>query len=127
MVVRVGGNGICNKTSRTAPIREHDYSHVLVGHERHMREEPRKPPEALQHRVSVVGREIPTMVWTIENGQLRVRMGMASSEVEVFDGTEHQLRVELTGGGTVVTFRVEQGDRQPLGLQYLSYEFVRVQ
>jgi len=44
------------------------------------------------------------------NGKLEARAGTAWSAVEVFDNTKHQLRVELTGGGTVVQMEVE-GDR----------------
>jgi CubicO group peptidase (beta-lactamase class C family) len=46
----------------------------------------------------------------VVNGKLEARAGAARSEVEVYDNTKHQLRVELTGGGTVVQMEVE-GDR----------------
>jgi CubicO group peptidase (beta-lactamase class C family) len=47
---------------------------------------------------------------TLVNGKLEARAGAAWSAVEVYDNTKHQLRVELTGGGTVVQMEVE-GDR----------------
>jgi CubicO group peptidase (beta-lactamase class C family) len=47
---------------------------------------------------------------SVVNGRLEARAGSASSAVEVYDGARHQLRVELTGGGTVVQMEVE-GDR----------------
>ena len=47
---------------------------------------------------------------TVADGRLEARAGNARSAVEVFDNTKHQLRVELTGGGTVVQMEVE-GDR----------------
>lgn len=31
------------------------------------------------------------------------------SDVEVYDGAKYQLRVELTGGGSVVSFTVPEG------------------
>jgi CubicO group peptidase (beta-lactamase class C family) len=47
---------------------------------------------------------------SVVNGKLEARAGNAWSAVEVFDNTRQQLRVELTGGGTVVQMEVE-GDR----------------
>lgn len=49
---------------------------------------------------------------TIEevDGRLEARAGQAWSAVEVYDHTKHQLRVELTGSGVVMTMEVE-GDR----------------
>jgi hypothetical protein len=47
---------------------------------------------------------------SVVNGKLEARAGTAWSAVEVYDNTKHQLRVELTGGGTVVQMEIE-GDR----------------
>jgi CubicO group peptidase (beta-lactamase class C family) len=47
---------------------------------------------------------------SVVNGRLEARAGAAWSPVEVYDAAKHQLRVELTGGGTVVQMEVE-GDR----------------
>lgn len=38
-----------------------------------------------------------------EDGRLEARLGVARSPVEVFDATKNQLRVELLGGGSVLT------------------------
>lgn len=43
-------------------------------------------------------------------GRLEARAGAAWSAVEVYDGTRHQLRIELFGGGSVLTMAVA-GDR----------------
>ena len=43
-------------------------------------------------------------------GKLEARAGVASGPVEIFDGSKHQLRIELFGGGEVLTMEVE-GDR----------------
>ena len=43
-------------------------------------------------------------------GKLEASSGVAWSAVEVFDGTKHQLRVELFGSGSVLTMNVD-GDR----------------
>jgi CubicO group peptidase (beta-lactamase class C family) len=69
--------------------------------------------------------ELGRMVWTIENARLRVRMGIAQSGVEVYDGAQHQFRVELTGGGMVASFEVPAGARQPASVQFMSVTFVR--
>ena len=42
-------------------------------------------------------------------GKLEVRAGQAWSAVEVFDGAQNALRVELTGSGQVARFGVENG------------------
>jgi CubicO group peptidase (beta-lactamase class C family) len=47
---------------------------------------------------------------SVVNGKLEARAGKAWSAVEVYDNTQHQLRVELTGGGTVIQMEIE-GDR----------------
>ena len=46
----------------------------------------------------------------VVNGKLEAQAGVARSSVEVYDNAKHQLRVELTGGGTVVQMEVE-GER----------------
>jgi CubicO group peptidase (beta-lactamase class C family) len=66
------------------------------------------------------------MVWTLENGRLMVQMGIAHSAVEVFNGTQNQLRVELTGGGSVVTFDVPLGESQATALRFMNQSFARV-
>lgn len=70
---------------------------------------------------AVLGR----MDWSVDGGALRVRMGIAASVVEVYDGPQHQFRVELTGGGSVVTFEVPAGSRQPIAVSYQNQRFVR--
>jgi len=52
-----------------------------------------------------------TLVLTLTpEGKLEATAGVAWSAVEVFDGTKHQLRVELFGSGSVLTMNVE-GER----------------
>jgi CubicO group peptidase (beta-lactamase class C family) len=63
------------------------------------------------------------MSWTLERGRLIVRMGVLESDTEVFDGTKDQIRVELTGGGEVVTFACEGG--KAVALVYHGERFVR--
>jgi CubicO group peptidase (beta-lactamase class C family) len=58
-------------------------------------------------------------------GRLEARMGAAWSAVEVYDGTRHQLRVELFGGGTVLTMEVA-GDQVVSGtMGGIKYQRVR--
>jgi len=57
-------------------------------------------------------------------GKLEARAGVAWSAVEVYDGTKHQLRVELFGSGSVLTMNVE-GERV-LGATLDAQTFRRV-
>jgi CubicO group peptidase (beta-lactamase class C family) len=58
-------------------------------------------------------------------GKLEARSGVAWSNVEVFDGAKHELRVELFGGGSVLSMEV-QGDRVVAGtLAGVRYAKVR--
>jgi CubicO group peptidase (beta-lactamase class C family) len=49
------------------------------------------------------------VVLSIVNGKLEARAGQAWSPVEVFDGANNALRVELTGSGEVARFTIENG------------------
>jgi CubicO group peptidase (beta-lactamase class C family) len=49
------------------------------------------------------------IVFTVVNGKLEARAGAAWSAVEVFDGAQNALRVELTGSGQVARVAVENG------------------
>lgn len=51
-----------------------------------------------------------TLELALVEGKLLARMGVAQSDVEVFDGAKNQLRVELFGSGDVVTVIME-GER----------------
>jgi CubicO group peptidase (beta-lactamase class C family) len=66
------------------------------------------------------------MIWTFENGRLKAAMGIAGSDVEVQDAARNQFRVELTGGGAVVTFDVPAESRRPTSLRFLNEIFTRV-
>jgi hypothetical protein len=48
-------------------------------------------------------------VFSVVNGRLEARAGQAWSAVEVFDGANNALRVELTGSGSVARFTMENG------------------
>ncbi|MBW3671274.1 MAG: beta-lactamase family protein [Acidobacteria bacterium] len=49
------------------------------------------------------------IVWQVVADGLEARAGVAGSRAEIYDATEHQLRIDI-GGGTVVTFEFpEQG------------------
>jgi CubicO group peptidase (beta-lactamase class C family) len=47
------------------------------------------------------------LVFSVVNGKLEARAGQAWSAVEVFDGAQNALRVELTGSGSVARFTFE--------------------
>ncbi len=65
------------------------------------------------------------MEWQLVEGKLRVKMGVAESDVEVYRGDESRLRVELTGGGSVATFNFE-GNRAT-SVSLFGGEFRRVE
>lgn len=54
---------------------------------------------------------------------LDVAAGLVHAPAEVFDAERQALRVELTGGGTVIQFIVEDGE--VTGLRYQGFEFER--
>lgn len=66
-----------------------------------------------------------TMVWTLRDGKLWMRMGALVGVAEVFDNTKDQLRVELQepGVGEVIEFQFE-GDRV-VTVQYNGWDFKR--
>jgi CubicO group peptidase (beta-lactamase class C family) len=49
------------------------------------------------------------IVFSVVNGKLEARAGQAWSAVEVYDGANNALRVELTGSGEVARFTMENG------------------
>lgn len=66
------------------------------------------------------------MVWRMAGDYLKVSMGVAESEAEVYAAAEDKLRVELTGGGEVVDFTFP-GDGGPAdSLEYDGFTMGRV-
>jgi CubicO group peptidase (beta-lactamase class C family) len=61
---------------------------------------------------------------SIVNGKLEANLGAAWSAIEVFDNTKNQLRIELFGGGEVVS--VEMKDGKAVVLSFGGREFMRV-
>jgi CubicO group peptidase (beta-lactamase class C family) len=57
-----------------------------------------------------------SMEWNLKDNRLEARMGLLWSPAEVYDGEKNQLRVELAGGGEVITFTVS--DQKVVGLSY---------
>jgi len=67
------------------------------------------------------------IVWTIrDDGRLHAAIGLAQSVVEVFNGENNQLRVELTGGGTVVTFEFPEDADNATALVVAGERFERI-
>lgn len=63
------------------------------------------------------------MRWTLDGDALQVAIGLAESTAEVYDAAANQLRVELTGGGEVVTFAFADG--RAVSVSYAGREFER--
>jgi CubicO group peptidase (beta-lactamase class C family) len=65
------------------------------------------------------------MVWRVVGGGLEVHAGIAASRAEVFDADKNQLRVELAGGGEVVTFRFPTAGGPAAGLRFEDEDWTR--
>ena len=65
-----------------------------------------------------------SLVVTLRDGRIHVRNGVIESVAEVFDGAKNMLRVELTGGGTVLEFLATDG--QLTGVTYNGARFDRI-
>lgn len=70
--------------------------------------------------------EIGRMEWRVVAGGLEVRIGIARSRAEVYDAAADQLRVELTGGGSVATFEFPSGGGPATSVTVAGYRFVRI-
>jgi CubicO group peptidase (beta-lactamase class C family) len=70
--------------------------------------------------------ELGTMEFRVVDGHLEATMGHMQSAVEVYDRDQNMLRVELTGGGSVVPFVFEAGNDSAVALQWMSRRFDRV-
>lgn len=67
-----------------------------------------------------------TMTWRVGDDGLGVEMGVAGSPAEVFDAAKNQLRVELTGGGSVVSFEFPPAGGPAAALVIHEERFERV-
>lgn len=66
---------------------------------------------------------VGAMTWTETGDGLGVRAGLVHGPAEVFDADRHAFRIEITGGGTVAQFIVDDGE--VTGLRYQGFEFDR--
>ncbi|MCI0706857.1 MAG: serine hydrolase [Ignavibacteriae bacterium] len=66
------------------------------------------------------------LIWRVVGDALEVQAGAARSTAEVYDATKNQLRVELTGGGSVVEFRFPQAGGPADTVRYMGEVFERV-
>ncbi len=64
-----------------------------------------------------------TMTWRLVGEGLEAAAGLVRSPAEVYDASAHAFRVELTGGGSVVSFVVEDGE--VTGLRFMGEEFAK--
>ena len=69
--------------------------------------------------------QMGTLTWRLIAGQLDVTSGAARSRVDIYDAAKNQMRVELTGGGEVVTFHFPDASAPADSLQYSGYRFER--
>jgi CubicO group peptidase (beta-lactamase class C family) len=64
------------------------------------------------------------VVFSVVDGRLEARAGQAWSRVEVFDGQNNALRIELTGSGSVARFTMENG--RAVSFDWAGVTFTRV-
>jgi hypothetical protein len=67
-----------------------------------------------------------TLTWRVVADGLEVHMGVASSRAEVFDAAADELRVTLTGGGTVARFEFPEGGGHAAAVVIVGERFERV-
>jgi CubicO group peptidase (beta-lactamase class C family) len=67
-----------------------------------------------------------TMTWRVADGRLEVAMGVARSGAEVYDAAKDELRVELTGGGSVAAFEFPATGGRATALVIEGERFERV-
>jgi hypothetical protein len=67
-----------------------------------------------------------TMTWRVTDEGLVAEMGVARSAAEVYDAAKDELRVELTGGGSVVAFEFPPGGGPAAALVIEGERFERV-
>ena len=73
-----------------------------------------------------VSPRLGTMTWRILDDGLEVEMGVARSRAEVFDAAKNELRVELTGGGSVAAFEFPASGSRAAALVIDGERFERV-
>jgi hypothetical protein len=63
-----------------------------------------------------------TVTFTLRDGRLEYRWGALYGPAEIFDAAKQQLRIEIAGSGTVVTFTFAgAGPAQSIGLQGVTF------
>jgi hypothetical protein len=65
------------------------------------------------------------MVWRVQDGGLEVKMGVIHSRAEIYNAEKNQLRIELRGGGEVMTFQFARESKLATSLIYLGETFKR--
>lgn len=70
--------------------------------------------------------EMGTVEFTLVDGELKASMGHMRSDVEVYDNERDMLRVELMGGGSVISFLFENGTDAASAVETLNRRFDRV-
>lgn len=83
-------------------------------------------PHALSAYEGVyVNAQFGRMHWTAKGDRLEVTMGAAACTAEPFDAATNKMRVELTGGGSVVEFTIPAGGARATALKFQDAEFTR--
>lgn len=87
-------------------------------------------PQDLPHPLSAYtgtfeSEDLGTLEMTLDGGALEARIGLLVSDVEVYDNTQNALRVELTGGGSVMFYEFDDEDEPASRIRYQGFVFER--
>jgi CubicO group peptidase (beta-lactamase class C family) len=88
---------------------------------------PQRLPHPLQAYAGVFENpDYGRTIWEVRGDRLFATMGIAESDVEVYDGASNALRVELTGGGIVASFDFPGGAERAAAVTMMGVRFERV-
>lgn len=84
------------------------------------------PHDLMAYAGNYRNEEMGTMNWQVVAGGLEVSMGAAQSRAEMFKAADNQLRVTLTGGGSVAAFNFADGENSAQSVEWNDFVFERV-
>ncbi|MEK7316504.1 MAG: serine hydrolase [Candidatus Eisenbacteria bacterium] len=98
---------------------------IRLDRERRAGRDQRLPHALSAYAGDYVNPQFGRMRWTTNGDRLEVTMGAAGCTAEVFDASTNKMRVELTGGGSIVEFEIPPGGARATALKFLDAQFTR--
>ena len=108
--------------------RKMDFAKRIAKHQEvvHARQQQALPHPLSAYTGRYVNPLMGAMNWTVSDGHLKVSMGVAQSNAEIYDATKNEFRVELIGSGQVIRFRFPKVSSPASIAQYGGYQFERI-